>query len=278
MAEEKTKEGATPDLLNPPQSEPKQEEKGAPPQVTKSVAKASAIPDFRSAKASDMQSFFMRFLPSISQVLDPKMGDFAKRQMGVAAQLISTTPKLRECTPMSIVGCLRQVALSGLDLSISEICLVPYGGICTYQIQAQGFRKMAYNSGNVSTMNGYIVYEGEIFKRTIEDGIEKIHHEPLLDSYGAKIVAAYGVAIMKDGGKVFRVMPVAEIEKFRHMGMANSPAWKDNYASMCITKAFKHLSKRLPLSFRERAALDGDEMPVEMPENEIVDTTFEVVD
>ena len=255
-------EGQTPD---------QQGAKASPPQVQ---SKASAMPDFGKAKASDMQTFFMRYLPSFMEVLDPKMGDFAKRQLGVAAQLIAGSDKLRACTPASIVGCLRQVVLSGLDLSINEVCLIPYKDICTYQIQAQGYRKMAYNSGKVSTMNAYLVYEGEEFEHEIVNGVEQIRHKPQLDSYGRRILAAYGVAIMKDGGVVARILPFAEIEKFRAMGGANNPAWANNYPSMAITKAFKHTAKRLPLEFRERAALDYDEMPAP----EIQDIPHEVID
>lgn len=263
------------DLLNPPppesKPEPKAEEKPAPPQVAK---KSNAGIDFANAKAGDMQAFFMRYMPSFMEVMDPKMGDFAKRQLGIAAQLIAGNETLRKCSPASIVGCLRQVVLSGLDLSISEVCLVPRGGICTYEIQAQGYRKMAYNSGNVSTMNAYIVYEGEEFDYEIVNGIEKIRHKPQFDSYGGKILAAYCVAVMKDGGVISRILPLAEIEKFRAMGGANNPAWKNNFPSMAITKAFKHLCKRLPLAFRERAALDYDEMPAP----EIQDVAHEIVD
>lgn len=260
-------EGQTPD----PNQQAQEGAKGSPPQVAKKTAAAF---DFGSAKAGDMQAFFMRYMPSFMEVLDPKAGDFAKRQLGIAAQLIAGNETIRKCTPASIVGCLRQVVLSGLDLSISEVCLVPRGGICTYEIQAQGYRKMAYNTGKVSTMNAYIVYEGEEFEYEIVNGIEKIRHKPQLESYGGKILAAYSVAIMKDGGVISRILPLAEIEKFRAMGGMNNPAWKNNFPSMAITKAFKHLCKRLPLEFRERAALDYDEMPAP----EIQDIPHEVID
>jgi len=273
MAEEKTKEGATPDLLNPPQSESKQEEKGAPPQAKQ---KAAGIESLQSNKQGEVQAFLMRFTPSLAQLLPSHLLAHGKRQLGIAAHKISTTDGIRNCDPKSIAQVVMQLAMSGLSLELNHAYLVPYGSQLQYQLGYKGLIHMAMNSGKVSKITAYPVYAGESFSFEIVDGEEKLKHTPNPDLYGAEVVMAYAIATMKDGTKLFSVIGRKHIEalRMRNASQKNgvNGAWKTDYPAMAIAKAVKQLCKFLPLSIEDNELIDREDS------EDPIDAKFEIVD
>lgn len=107
-----------------------------------------------------------------------------ERMLRVAFTCISTTPKLLDCHPRSLMAAVMQCAQLGLEPGIlGHAYLIPFEnrrkGIVEVQIMPgyRGLLKLARNTGEVSTVFAECVYRGDKF--TYQRGTDpKIDHVP----------------------------------------------------------------------------------------------------
>ena len=84
--------------------------------------------------------------------------------------------------------------------TLGHIYFIPYGNKCTPIIGYKGYLELARRSGQVARLDARVVYEGEKFEVTA--GLHpNIEHSVRgdVDRSDDKIVAAYAVAVLKDG-------------------------------------------------------------------------------
>lgn len=142
--------------------------------------------------------------------------------------------------------------------------------LAQYMPMAFGLRKKILQSGEISALETNVVYRREVEEGAFifEAGTEAtLRHRPMLDLADddladENIVAAYSVAIMKDGSKSFEVMRRAEINKVRQAsqtgavgkttrdGKAITPKgpWVDWFGEMARKTVMRRHSKTLPMS------------------------------
>lgn len=183
------------------------------------------------------------------------------RMARIATTVLRQTPALMRCTPESFLGALMTASQLGLEPGpLGEAYLVPYGRDCTFIPGYRGLIKLAYQSGEVSTIDAQIVREGDDFDYGL--GLDPfLTHKPVLADEIGKPIAVYAVCIRKDGAKSFRVMSVAEVERIRRRSKAstNGP-WKTDWESMAKKTVIKQLAKFMPLAsenFNAANVLDG---------------------
>ena len=174
-------------------------------------------------------------------------------------------PKLAECTPVSLALCLITAAQHGLSPSspLGHAYLIPRGKECTLLIGYKGLCELARRTGEIARMDARVVYEGETFD--ITGGTDpQIVHKPSLTVARTdnKIIAAYAVAVMKDGSVYFDFVTKQEIDKRRaRSSSGGSGPWGTDYAAMARKSALRKLlmGGLVPLSAELAEAIDRDD-------------------
>jgi len=175
-----------------------------------------------------------------------------------------------DCHPLSIVGAVIRAAQFGLSLEgiSGEAYLVPRwdkhmkGHLCTMQIGYKGLRKLARQGDpDLRDVFAYPVYKEDTFtwKLGIEPTIEV--HTPAPYSPNRTLVAAYAVAVWKDGYRRFFVADEGHIRVAMNSSgnsKGPSPLWKQHPEAMWMKTAMRRLCGTLNLSSDVQGQLETD--------------------
>lgn len=195
------------------------------------------------------------------ELLMPKGGD-SDQIVADAIQMLEANPKLRECSPMSVLGGL--VTISQLNLRpgvLGQAWLVPMwnkhvrGFQATLVVGYQGYLTLAYNSDQIRHVESRTVYEGDTFDFSFNN--EQLVHKPDFTRDKGRAIAYYAVVHLANGHThVERPLTVPEMEEHRDKyAMARKKdgtivgPWRDNFDAMSrktmILKALKYLPKSI---------------------------------
>lgn len=184
-----------------------------------------------------------KIMAVVPKHLDPE------RLIRIALVTINRTPKLAECTPLSLLNAFMQAAQLGLDCGghLGQSYLVPYGREATLIVGYRGMIDLARRGGKVKAIRSRVVRLGDEFE--YEDGLEmKLRHRPLAPS-SAPITHIWAVADFVDGGAQPEVMTIQEVEEIRKRSRAsNAGPWVTDFAEMAKKTVVRRLCKYLPLS------------------------------
>lgn len=183
------------------------------------------------------------------------------RMLRITMTSIQRTPKLLDCTPMSLLGAVMQAAQLGLepDGLLGQAHLVPFKNSVTLIPGYKGLIKLARNSGELATIQAHEVHEKDSFMFCY--GLDpKLEHIPARDENPGEIIAFYAVARLKDGSSQFEVMWKREVEAIRKQSKAaNEGPWKTHYEEMGKKTVLRRLCKMLPSSIEMSTAVMLDE-------------------
>jgi recombination protein RecT len=185
--------------------------------------------------------------------------------------LVNATPKIAECTPVTVV----QAALTAaaMDLPINQnlgfAYIVPYRnkGVMEAQFQMgwKGFIQLAQRSGKFKYLNSTDVREGEMVKRDrLSGAIEFDWIEDEATRNKKKVVGYVSYFELKDGFSSTLYMSVDEIDahakRYSQSFKSGFGPWKDNYPAMAKKTVTKlNLSANAPLSTELQTAIDIDQ-------------------
>lgn len=171
---------------------------------------------------------------------------------------ITMNPKIAQADKNSVINACMKAASDGLILDGREAFMRigkakqpdgSYKEVASYIPMVAGIIKRVRNSGDISVLNAFVVYENDKFK--VRYGLEMtLEHEPNFINPG-KALGAYAVCKFKDGEVDFEYMPAAAILQ---IGNASSnafqydPAKGTSYGEWWRKTALRRLSKRLPMS------------------------------
>ncbi len=234
------------------------------------------------AKGNTLEGLFEKMKPAIAQAIPQHLTP--ERMLRIATTSIRTNPKLKICTPESLLGAVMQCAQLGLEPTIlGHAYLVPYrnkrevNGKTTwvdeaqFQIGYKGLIELARRTGQVSSIMAQAVHENDEFD--YEYGIEeKLRHKPG-DGDRGDVIKYYAYAKFKDGGYSFLVMSRKDIEihrdrfsKSQRNGVHFGP-WKDHFDEMAKKTVLKALMKYMPISIEFSRAVDQDETTKHFDDN-----------
>lgn len=197
---------------------------------------------------------------SVARTIDPD------RLVRVALTAMSRNPTLLECSQASWVLALQEAGSLGLEPTgvLGHAYLVPRWNKNTrskeaqFQIGYRGLVELARRSGKVQDVTAHVVREGDDFEYAL--GLDPLlRHVPLLDS-DRPVTHVYAVAFFKNGFKKFDVMTTEQVEKVRSISTAkDSGPWVSHWDEMAKKTVVRRLSKELPLSSTEQAAIAYDD-------------------
>lgn len=116
-----------------------------------------------------------------------------------------------------------------------------------YMPMIAGIKKRAMNSGQVSALQGHVVYANDHF--VWQQGTdEKLEHKPLFPGDRGLPIGAYAVARVKGEDRpLFRVFDIARIEKARAVSKnKDGVTWNMWWDEMAIKTVARNLAKDLP--------------------------------
>lgn len=197
------------------------------------------------------QTFSMALTSSLTEVADALPKDFNMTrfvQNGVA--LLNDNEQLKnyakEYGTSQIKLGMMKAAYLGVDFMSKEAYLIPYGKTLNFMLDYRGNTKLVrkYSIRPVLDIYAKIVREGDEFTEKIVDGHPSIDFKPLPFN-GGKIIGAFAVCLFKDGGMIYDVMTLDELERTRKASkMPNGGAWKfveEMYKKTVLHRLCKHI-------------------------------------
>lgn len=199
--------------------------------------------------------------PAVRKSFEEVLG---KKSAGFISSIISAAAGnkyLAECEPVSIV---RAAAIAAvLDLPINPnlglAWLIPYDGVCTFQMGWKGFVQLAQRSGQYKTMNAAVVLEGQIKSRNTFTGSFELQEE----STSQKVVGFIFYFQLLNGFEKYDYMSLAEVEahaqQFSQSYRRKKGPWVEFFDAMALKTVTKRcLSKWGPLSIEMQHAIKFD--------------------
>lgn len=185
----------------------------------------------------------------------------------IALSALNTTPKLRECTPISFLAAMMNCAQLGLEPNtpLGQTYLIPYNNKgtleCQFQVGYKGLIDLSYRNPNMQIISAQAVYENDYF--SYEYGLKpELVHRPVLENRG-EIIAFYGYFRLSNGGYGFEVMSKKDMDTYakeysKAFDSSFSP-WKTNYIGMAKKTVIKQALKYAPIKSEFSKALSTDE-------------------
>lgn len=190
-----------------------------------------------------------------------------ERLIRVTLTAVQRVPKLLQCDPVSVVGCVIQAAELQLELAgaLGQCYMVPFFNGKTrkneaqFQVGYKGLLALAHRSGQVKHVSAHEVYSGDEF--AYEYGSHpRLVHRPAMRNRG-EVVAYYATLTTTTGGDDFEVMSKEDVERHRQKfsKAADSGPWVTNFDEMAKKTVLKRLLKRAPMSIEAAKAVALDE-------------------
>ena len=186
--------------------------------------------------------------PAIRAAL-PEHVAFDRFRRIVLTAVQSDQDLLRADPRLLLTACLR-AAQDGLMPDKREGVILMFKGKPAWMPMVAGLMKLARNSGEIASLTSHVVFAGEPFRVHLGDE-DRIVHERILDAVdaGKPPIAAYAVALLKDGTRVHEAMTWKQIMKVKGASASGDKgpwgAWPDEMARKTV---LRRLLKRLPLS------------------------------
>lgn len=216
---------------------------------------ASVTPKGKTTMQDWVKAYEGQIAKALPSILTPE------RFSRMVLTALTQTPKLAECTPQSFIGAMLNAAQLGLEPNtpLGQAYLIPYGGVCQFQIGYKGLLDLAYRSGEIECIDAEIVYNNDTFEFEYGLHADLVHKPAMKDRGEMKWVYAYYK--LKNGGYSFKVMPVDDVIKYAKKyskSFKNGP-WQTDFEAMAKKTVLKQLLKYAPLKSEFAKAVNTDE-------------------
>lgn len=196
------------------------------------------------------------------------------RFMRICVTAVNNNPDLIGADRRSFFNACLKAASDGLMPDGREGALVIFKDdrsnkkLVQWMPMVTGLLKLIRQSGEIDSVGARIVYKHEIddkrFSFVIQDGVEKLFHDPLLWGDRGPPVLAYSYARFKESGIVqYLAMHRADIMKRKAMSRAAKGPWQSWEEEMWLKTVLRALAKRLPLSSDILDKIEREEEPSE---------------
>ena len=234
-----------------------------------SIIKQQASGLRKATPAKDFRSILESQWPKIQAVIPNNLSPDRMFQLAVSAY--NQTPKLAECSSVSMLSCVMKCAALGLEPSavdgLGRAYILPYRNKKTGHYEAtfilgyKGMIDLARRSGQIKSIHAQAVYQGDEFSHWEDEtgqhfrfSAADVPHDP------SKLKAVYVCAQLKDGGFVFETMTRREVDAVRKRSKAStSGPWVTDYEAMALKTVIRRSFKYLPVSVTAQSAAAADE-------------------
>lgn len=222
-------------------------------------------------KSMELQEIMLKKKAQFMQAM-PRHITFDKFMRVVMTSIINT-PKLLECDKGELMLKMMQCATLGLqpDGLNGEAYLIPFKNNrakrmdCQLIVGYKGLLKLARQSGELTSINAYVVHENDTL---VLDAFKGCSYEQLVKGDRGAVIGFLGIALFKEGGAYqYKYMSVEDVIEVRDSsqgyksakmyaknGKINSP-WETHFNAMGEKTVIRRLCKLLPSSVELNNAL-----------------------
>jgi len=201
--------------------------------------------------------------PAIKEGLQkalPQAGVSFERLMSTLVACVHKNPGLLLCERGSLFQSVVRAAQMGLEIDspLGHAYLIPFKQTVQLIIGYKGLITLAYRDPHLVSLYAHVVGPKDGFN--FELGTKPfVHHKPDLEQWTLdpeKIVAAYAVAKLRNGGEVIEVVPGGVIEQLcieqlaKHQGKG---VWRDHFSAQARKTAIRRIANHLPKSAEDSA-------------------------
>lgn len=175
-----------------------------------------------------------------------------QRFLDFALLSLAETPKLFECTKVSLLAGIYQAAKDGLELG-RDCYLVPFktkqGAFeATYVLDYKGIIKLLERTGKVTKAFAEVVYEHDTCTIDYGNAMKPLTHVVALGQRG-KPLGAYGAIVRCDGGWHVHYMTRDDLQRVRAQAPGrDQDTWIKHEQEMWRKTALKNSAKYCPLT------------------------------
>lgn len=186
-----------------------------------------------------------------------------ERILRLAYTAFSRSPKLRQCTPDSLINSVLELSMLGLEIGRTGH-IVPFGKEAVFIPDYKGYIDLAHRSDRIESFPFKPVYANDEFD--YQEGTTRyIKHVPCKTGDRGALVAAYAICFFKHGGYDFEVVWQPDIDATKRVSPgarhSDSPWNKaDQEWTMWCKTAVRRLAKRIPQSPELQKAAYHEEM------------------
>lgn len=141
-----------------------------------------------------------------------------ERMIGLACRALILEPKLKKCTPVSLLDSVAQASNLGIELDgvLGRGFLIPYGDECQLVLGYKGMLDLARRHADVKDITAKVVYSGDDFEYEFGDS-PFIRHKPSEDEdrHIQDITHIYVNCNLTNGGKQMDVWTTARVNDHR---------------------------------------------------------------
>jgi len=241
---------------------------------------------------ASFSKFLDSFKPQMALALPKHLT--ADRMARLALTAFSSTPKLQQCDPKTIVASIMTSATLGLEIGVDgQGFLVPYGKTCNFVPGWKGLVDLVSRSGRATVWTG-AVFQGDEFDYALGD-TPFIRHRPGEENDPDLITHVYAVGRVNGSQHpVIEVWTVGKIRKHRdkynkvggsHYSFRD---WEMYARKVPLLQVIKYMPKSIELSNAvalnaavedgKHAVIDGDFVTVTDPDTTIDQSTGEITD
>lgn len=194
----------------------------------------------------------------------------SERLYQLAVSAINQTPRLAECTPVSLLSCVMKCSALGLEPSavdgLGRAYIIPYRNKghmeATFILGYKGVIDLARRSGQLRSIHAQAVYQGDEFDSWEDESGQHFKFRPARDVPHTPdaLTDVYVCAQLRDGGFVFERMTKAEVDAIRKRSRAsgNGP-WVTDYEAMALKTVIRRAARYLPMATQAQEAVAADE-------------------
>jgi recombination protein RecT len=190
----------------------------------------------------------------------------------VVLTAVNVNPELAAADRRSFFNACVRTAQDGLLPDGREGALVIYKNrdgqkLVQWLPMVFGLIKKIRQSGEIDSVGARIVYQNEIddkrFRFVVEDGIEKLYHDPMLWGARGDMVLTYAYARFKSGLIEYAPLHKDDVMKRKAVSRAQKGPWQEWEREMWLKTAIRALAPKLPLSAEILQSITRNEEPTE---------------
>lgn len=169
-----------------------------------------------------------------------------------ALSVLNGNPMLQKCSRTSLMEGLLKGAYLGLDFSMKECYLIPYGSEATFQTDYKGEIKFTkkYSKQPIKDIYAKVVRKGDDFEEKIIDGHPSIDFKPIPFN-DEDVVGVFAICLFENGSMIYETMSIREVNAVRnnYSKQAQGNAWKKSFEEMAKKVVLRRLCKHIDTDF-----------------------------
>lgn len=208
------------------------------------VEELNALPATKIVENEGVQS---KFIQMYNAIWGSQMGEqIYHKEVFNFQKVLRENPSVAECSKMSLFGCFLDMAVNGLSLdntSHPHCYLIPrnvktghkdergydiYEKRASVSVTGYGELTMRMRAGQIRYAdNPVIVYEGDIFSISLDNGVKKITYSAAIPRKSSNVIGAFIRIVRCDGSEDYQWLLEGDIQRLAKFSAKNNSYYKN---------------------------------------------------